>query len=42
MIKFRGLFPVAAKIIAEVSVFLFNSLFLPDFVFGASVNATRD
>lgn len=35
-------FPVAAKIIAEVSVFLFNFLFLRDLVFGASVNATRD
>jgi putative flippase GtrA len=35
-------FPVAAKIVAEVSVFLFNFLFLRDLVFGASVNATRD
>jgi len=35
-------FPVAAKIIAEVSVFLFNFLFLRDLVFGESGNATRD
>jgi putative flippase GtrA len=35
-------FPIAAKIIAEVSVFLFNFLFLRDLVFGASGNATRD
>lgn len=35
-------FPVPAKILAEVSVFLFNFLFLRDLVFGASVNATRD
>jgi putative flippase GtrA len=35
-------FPVAAKIIAETLVFMFNFLFLRDLVFGASVNATRD
>ena len=35
-------FPVAAKILAEVSVFLFNFLFLRDLVFGESRNATRD
>lgn len=35
-------FPVVAKIIAEVSVFLFNFLFLRDLVFGESRNATRD
>ena len=35
-------FPVAAKIIAEVLVFLFNFLFLRDLVFGESGNATRD
>ncbi len=35
-------FPVAAKIVAEVSVFLFNFLFLRDLVFGAWMNATRD
>jgi glycosyltransferase involved in cell wall biosynthesis len=35
-------FPIPAKILAEVSVFLFNFLFLRDLVFGSSVNATRD
>ena len=35
-------FPVSAKIIAEVSVFLFNFLFLRDLVFGEARNATRD
>jgi putative flippase GtrA len=35
-------FPVAAKILAEVSVFLFNFLFLRDLVFGESRNSTRD
>jgi glycosyltransferase involved in cell wall biosynthesis len=35
-------FPVLAKIIAEVLVFLFNFLFLRDLVFGGSVNAMRD
>jgi putative flippase GtrA len=35
-------FPIAAKILVEVSVFLFNFLFLRDLVFGASVDATRD
>jgi putative flippase GtrA len=35
-------FPVAAKILAEVSVFLFNFLFLRDLVFGESRNSARD
>jgi hypothetical protein len=35
-------FPVPAKIIAEIMVFLFNFLFLRDLVFGESGNATRD
>jgi glycosyltransferase involved in cell wall biosynthesis len=35
-------FPVAAKVIAEVLVFVFNFLFLRDFVFGGSHAAARD
>jgi glycosyltransferase involved in cell wall biosynthesis len=35
-------FPVPAKIIAEIMVFLFNFLFLRDLVFGESGNAPRD
>jgi putative flippase GtrA len=35
-------FPVPAKILAEVLVFLFNFLFLRDLIFGESGNATRD
>jgi glycosyltransferase involved in cell wall biosynthesis len=35
-------YPVPAKIIAEIMVFLFNFLFLRDLVFGESGNATRD
>jgi putative flippase GtrA len=35
-------FPLPAKIIAEVLVFVFNFLFLRDFVFGASDDARRD
>jgi glycosyltransferase involved in cell wall biosynthesis len=35
-------FPVLAKIIAELLVFLFNFLFLRDLVFGGPINATRD
>jgi putative flippase GtrA len=35
-------FPVAAKIVAEVCVFVFNFLFLRDFVFGESDDAARD
>ena len=35
-------FPVPAKILAEVLVFLFNFLFLRDIVFGVSSDATRD
>lgn len=35
-------FPVLAKILAEVLVFLFNFLFLRDIVFGVSSDATRD
>jgi putative flippase GtrA len=35
-------FPVPAKIVAEVSVFLFNFLFLRDLVFGGPGRATRD
>jgi glycosyltransferase involved in cell wall biosynthesis len=35
-------FPVPAKIIAEVLVFVFNFLFLRDFVFRGSHDATRD
>jgi putative flippase GtrA len=35
-------FPVVAKVMAEVLVFVFNFLFLRDFVFGRSDDATRD
>ena len=35
-------FPVAAKVMAEVMVFVFNFLFLRDFVFGRPDDATRD
>jgi glycosyltransferase involved in cell wall biosynthesis len=35
-------YPVPAKILAEVLVFLFNFLFLRDLVFGEAGNATRD
>ncbi len=35
-------FPVAAKIVAEVFVFVFNFLFLRDFVFGEADDAARD
>jgi len=35
-------FPVVAKVLAEVLVFVFNFLFLRDFVFGSSDDAARD
>ena len=35
-------FPVAAKVMAEVMVFVFNFLFLRDFVFGRVDDAARD
>jgi glycosyltransferase involved in cell wall biosynthesis len=35
-------FPVMAKLIAEILVFVFNFLFLRDFVFGVSGDARRD
>jgi putative flippase GtrA len=35
-------FPVVAKVIAEVMVFVFNFLFLRDFVFGRSADDARD
>jgi hypothetical protein len=35
-------FPVVAKIMAEVLVFVFNFLFLRDFVFGESDDAACD
>jgi putative flippase GtrA len=35
-------FPVVAKVLAEVLVFVFNFLFLRDFVFGRSDESTRD
>jgi len=35
-------FPVVAKLLAEVLVFVFNFLFLRDFVFGRSDDTTRD
>jgi putative flippase GtrA len=35
-------FPVVAKVLAEVLVFVFNFLFLRDFVFGTSDDAARD
>ncbi|HXI05107.1 MAG: glycosyltransferase [Bradyrhizobium sp.] len=35
-------FPVVAKVMAEVLVFVFNFLFLRDFVFGRSDETTRD
>jgi putative flippase GtrA len=34
--------PVVAKVMAEVLVFVFNFLFLRDFVFGRADDATRD
>jgi putative flippase GtrA len=34
--------PVVAKVLAEVLVFVFNFLFLRDFVFGRSDESTRD
>ena len=36
------LFPVVAKIMAEVLVFVFNFLFLRDFVFGRTNDAASD